>query len=409
MTIITLLNDGFVKYQNWRIKMKILLTTDTYFPMTNGVVVSTDNLYMQLKNLGHEVKILTLSSDGKEHILGDVLYFSSYHINIYPDARIIRPMRNRIISEVIKWRPDIIHSQSEFSTMIVAKYIKRKLNIPQVHTYHTLYEDYLHYFLGGKIIRKSTLSKLTGFLLNTFDTVIAPTEKVKEKLESYNVAANIEIIPTGINLKKFQQEISVDERNKLLKRYGFSGEDKILVYVGRVAEEKNIEEVISFYNKALEYIGNTKLLIVGGGPCLSKLKTMVMQYKLESNVKFTDMITSDEINKYYKLGDYFVTASTSETQGITYIEALASGLPVICKWDRCIDNLIIDGVTGFTYKDEKEFVNILINITSNKELEKNMKVDIKNIVNEYSIENFGQRVFKIYNNVLIDNKVHYSA
>jgi 1,2-diacylglycerol 3-alpha-glucosyltransferase len=93
----------------------------------------------------------------------------------------------------------------------------------------------------------------------------------------------------------------------------------------------------------------------------------------------------------------------------TYIEALSSGLPVICKWDRCIDNLIIDGVTGFTYKDEKEFVNALINITTNKELEKIMKVNINNTLNEYSIENFGQRVFNIYNNVLIDNKLHYSA
>jgi 1,2-diacylglycerol 3-alpha-glucosyltransferase len=246
-------------------------------------------------------------------------------------------------------------------------------------------------------------------LLNTFDTVIAPTEKVKEKLESYNVAVNIEIIPTGIDLKKFQQLLPVDERNKLLKRYGLSSKDKILIYVGRIAEEKNIEEVISFYNKALEYVENTKLLIVGGGPCLPKLKTKVSEYKLESNVIFTDMINSDEINKYYKLGDYFITASTSETQGITYIEALASGLPVICKWDKCVDNLIIDGLTGFTYENEKDFVNILVNITSNKELEESMKANIKNIVNEYSIENFGQRVIDIYNNVLTNNKVYYSA
>jgi len=382
--------------------MKILITTDTYYPITNGVVISTDNLYKQLKHLGHDVKILTLSFEGKEHISGDIFYFNSLNINIYPDVRIINPIKNHIISEVIKWKPDIIHSQSEFSTMIVAKYIKRKLNIPQVHTYHTLYEDYLHYFLGGKIIRKTTLSKLTGILLNTFNTVIAPTEKVKEKLESYKVAAKIEIVPTGINLERFQQEISIQEKNELLSMYGLSIDDKILIYVGRIAEEKNLEEVLSFYNKALKKIKDTKLLIVGGGPYLSKLKNIVKEYDLEANVKFTGMIDCNEIYKYYKLGNFFVTASTSETQGITYIEALASGLPVICRWDMCIKDLVINGETGFTYTNEEQFINALVNLTSNKELENNIRKNSQSKVKDYSVENFALKVLNIYNNVIIN-------
>jgi 1,2-diacylglycerol 3-alpha-glucosyltransferase len=389
--------------------MKILITTDTYFPMTNGVVISTNNLYRQLKLLGHEVKILTLSSDGKEHVSGDIFYFSSYNINIYPEVRIIKPLKNNIISEIIRWRPQIIHSQSEFSTMIVAKYIKRKLNVPQVHTYHTLYEDYLHYFLGGKVIRKNTLAKLTGMLLSTFDTVIAPTEKVKGKLESYNVAADIEIIPTGIDLEKFQQELPAKEKDELLSKYGLCNEDNILIYVGRIAEEKNIEEVLSFYNRALKKVKNTKLLVVGGGPYLSKLKTIVKEYDIGDFVKFTDMINSNEIYKYYKLGDVFVTASTSETQGITYIEALASGLPVICRWDMCIKDLIINGETGFTYEKEEEFIEALINITSNKELRWNMSCNSQNIVKNYSVESFGSRVFNIYSNLLPGKDIGYSA
>lgn len=389
--------------------MKILITTDTYFPMTNGVVVSTNNLYKQLKSLGHEVKILTLSPDGKEHISGDIFYFSSYNMNIYPDVKIIKPAKNNIMSEIIKWGPDVIHSQSEFSTMIPAKYIKWKLNIPQVHTYHTLYEDYLHYFLGGKIIRKTTLSKLTGILLNTFNTVIAPTEKVKEKLESYRVDVNIEIIPTGIDLEKFQKDITMQEKAELLSKYGLSIEDNILIYVGRIAEEKNIEEILEFYNKSLKHVGNTKLLIVGGGPCLSKLKEMTKEYDIEDYVKFTGMINSSEVYKYYKLGSIFVTASTSETQGITYIEALASGLPVLCRWDLCIKDLIINGKTGFTYENEEQFISGLFNIISHNNLGKDMGSDIKNMADSYSSEAFGLKVLNIYNNVLSNKEIYYSA
>jgi 1,2-diacylglycerol 3-alpha-glucosyltransferase len=390
-------------------EMKILITTDTYYPMTNGVVISTDNLYKQLKLLGHEVKILALSADGKEHVEGDIFCFSSYNINVYPEAKIIRPRKSSIIRGIIKWRPDIIHSQSEFSTMVIAKYIRKKLNIPQVHTYHTLYEDYLHYFPGGKTIKKTALSKLTGLLLNTFDTVIAPTEKVKEKLESYQVGTNIEIVPTGISLDKFQSEISLSEKDELLSRYGLSRNDNILLYVGRIAEEKNIGEVLKFYNKALGYIENTKLLIVGGGPYLSKLKEIASQYGIESDVKFTGMVSNEEIHKYYKLGDAFITASTSETQGITYIEALASGLPVICRFDKCIENIVVNGETGFTYENEEEFINALVNITTDSQLRKNLSSNVQNKVKDYSVENFGLRILSIYNNLLVEQGVHCSA
>lgn len=389
--------------------MKVLITTDTYYPMTNGVVVSTGNLYNQLKLLGHDVKILTLSSDGKEHIAGDIFYFSSYNINIYPNARIIKPSKNNIIRQLIKWRPDIIHSQSEFSTMIVAKYIKRKLNIPQVHTYHTMYEDYLHYFLGGKVLRKTALSKITRILLNTFDIVIAPTEKVKRRLMDCNISTGIEIVPTGINIEKFQEELSMQEKEKLLAKYELSSEDNILIYVGRIAEEKNIEEVLHLYNKALKYVKNTKLLIVGGGPYLSNLKGIVKDYGIEDYVKFTGMIDIDEIYKYYKIGDIFVTASTSETQGITYIEALASGLPVICRWDTCIKDLIINGQTGFTYENEKEFMESLINITSSQELKKRIICNLEDKVKEYSTEKFGEKVLEIYTSLLNNRNIKHSA
>lgn len=110
--------------------MKILITTDGYSPMINGVVTSVNNLYKELKNKGHHVKILTLSHTGYERVDGDVYSLKSIRIRVYPDARIKVSLYNKLIKEIIKWHPDIIHSQTEFSMMLVSKYISNKLNVP---------------------------------------------------------------------------------------------------------------------------------------------------------------------------------------------------------------------------------------------------------------------------------------
>lgn len=195
--------------------MKILLTTDTYFPMINGVVISTNNLYRELKKKGHDVRIMTLSHTDQEWIQNDIYYLKSLKVEVYPDARVKFPFRNKLVNEIIGWKPDIIHSQTEFSTMIQAKHIASKLNIPQIHTYHTMYEDYIDYIPGIEKIKKSAVINLTRLLLNTFEGVIAPTAKTEEALLNYGIRSDIHVISTGINLDRFQKHFSNEERERL--------------------------------------------------------------------------------------------------------------------------------------------------------------------------------------------------
>ncbi|WP_234117475.1 glycosyltransferase family 4 protein [Clostridium hydrogenum] len=384
--------------------MKILITTDTYYPMINGVVISINNLYKQLKAAGNDVKILALSYDGKQHVEGDVYYLNSRFVRVYPQAKIIRPFGNKIIRQLIEWGPDIIHSQTEFSTMIVAKYIKRKLNIPQIHTYHTMYEDYLQYFLKGKVIGKGTMSRLIKLLFNTFDEIIAPTEKVKESLSSYGIRTGIKIAPTGIDINKFSKNLTLEEKESILNKYGLTLADDIIIYVGRIAEEKNIDEVIKLFKEVLKPMPKLKLLIVGGGPYISNLKELVAELQIQDSVKFTGMIDVEEVQKYYKLGIAFVTASKSESQGLTYIESLASGCPVICKWDLCIKDLVINGETGYTYDNKEQFVFEIQKIVSDKGVRETISANAIEKSKLYSTENFGKRVLEIYNEVLNEKK-----
>lgn len=380
--------------------MKILITTDTYFPMINGVVVSTNNLYKELKNHGHDVKIMTLSHTEDEKVEGDIYYLKSIKVNIYPDARIKVPFYNKLVKEIINWRPDVVHSQTEFSTMMVAKYIVNKLNIPQLHTYHTMYEDYLNYLFGGRILKRSTAAKITKLLLNTFNGVIAPTDKTKEVLIKYGVNSDIHTIPTGIDLSRFQREITNAEKIKLLSKLGLRREDKIMVYVGRIAEEKNITEIISLFPKVMHKVKNAKLLIVGGGPELQFLKHQVTEKNLDTHIIFTGMVQPDEVYKYYNLGDIFVTASTSETQGLTYLEALSSGCPVVCKYDNCVEDVIIQGQNGFSYRNDWEFCEYASEILLNKDLREKMSIEAQCKAKEYSSVTFANRIFDVYDKVI---------
>ncbi len=130
--------------------MKILLTTDWYKPVVNGVVTSVINLKKELEMRGHEVRVLTLSRNFESYAEEGIYYIKSLNLEkIYPNARAVIPHAEPLIQELIWWRPDVVHSQCEFMTFSYAAKIARKCNCPLIHTYHTVYEDYIHYLPGG--------------------------------------------------------------------------------------------------------------------------------------------------------------------------------------------------------------------------------------------------------------------
>lgn len=376
--------------------MKVLITTDTYYPMINGVVISINNLYKELKRQGHDVRIMALSSTGEECINGDVYYLKSLKTGIYPDARFRIPFTGNLIKQLLEWKPDIIHSQTEFSTLFAAKYIAKKLNIPQIHTYHTLYEDYLTYIMNGKLINKRTNAAITRYMLNSMDGVVVPTKKVDKVIKGYGVKTNMFIVPTGIDISRFKKKVSMEEKRSMLQELNLTEEDNIIVYIGRIAEEKNIEEVMEYFAAARDKIEKLKLVIVGGGPYLEILREKASKLNLQPDIRFVGMVSPEETYKYYQLGQVFATASTSETQGLTYIEALASSLPVVCRYDNCVDGLIVNNETGFTYTNEQEFTSYMTRIFYDNELRKRLSSGAIKMAEEYSAENFGQNISNVY-------------
>jgi 1,2-diacylglycerol 3-alpha-glucosyltransferase len=384
--------------------MRVLLATDLYLPAINGVVTSTVSLKKSLEELGHEVKVLTLSKEDYIDEEADIYAVSSFNVNkIYPGARVRFFNDRTALKTMIEWHPEIIHTHSEFSTFRMAKFIAQFLNIPIVHTYHTIYEDYTHYFSPNKKTGRKLVSIMTRKVLNNVTEVIAPTEKVYNLLENYGVTQPISTIPTGIQLSRFTHEYSNADCLALRQKYNIPVEAFLLISLGRLGKEKNIEEIINYLARKENDI---YFLIVGDGPNRESLADLTKETEISARVIFTGMIKPEHVPLFYQTADLFVSASTSETQGLTYIEALASGIPALCRLDESIENVVINGETGYQYQTFDEFwgyLNVFLNDAGKYQ---HMATAARKLALEnYSSKSFGQSVEKVYKQAI---KSYYS-
>jgi len=344
--------------------MKILITSDWNIYAINGVATSIKNLMYGLRARGHEVKLLCLSSNNKTQVTEDGWEVASLPADVvYPGARVRAGLMNKTYDKVIEWGPDIIHSQCEMSTFVMARHIAHECDVPIVHTYHTVYEDYTHYVVTGKhlpaakqrrIAAKKAVAEFSKLISMFCCGMIAPTQKVKLLLEGYECKCPVYVVPSGITLDNFRQELPEAERAELRKKYGIKEDDIIALFLGRAAKEKNIDEVMRYISLSDEKI---KLLVVGDGPALESLKQYAEDNSLYEKVVFAGMVDPEEVWKYYQLADFFTSASTSETQGLTYIEALSAGLPLLCRKDPCLDDVVIEHVNGCLFENEEEYMD----------------------------------------------------
>ena len=156
---------------------------------------------------------------------------------------------------------------------------------------------------------------------------------------------------------KDDAQTRTDSRERIRKKYKMDRKTTVLLYVGRLAKEKNVEELLEYQQKIQE--SGTILMIVGGGPYLETLRKKAAELGVTESVIFTGMVSPAEVVSYYPAGDLFVSASTSETQGLTYAEALAAGLPLLCRKDECLRAVVEEGKNGWQYRTEEEFLKDL--------------------------------------------------
>jgi 1,2-diacylglycerol-3-alpha-glucose alpha-1,2-glucosyltransferase len=400
----------FINKMEGRKPLNIGLFSDTYLPDINGVSISVDTLRKALQQKGHNVYVIAPTESTKiSGIISDggVLRIPGIKLKKIYGYRLSRPYSLKAKNILKKLNLDVVHINTEFIMRIFATSVAKSFKIPIIYTYHTMYEDYTHYITKGyfdKTARK-IVAWVSRLISQTTTEIIAPTNKTKKALERYQITKPINIIPTGIELSSFAKaSINTAEVEKLIDRYGIE-ENFRIVFLGRLAKEKNVEFLIRGMKKVLEKDKKVTLIIAGYGPWEENLKNYAEEQGVATNIIFAGKQAHSDVPIIYHSANAFASASTSETQGITFIEAMASGLPVMSIKDESVEGILEENVTGMFFEDEDELARKILLL---KNMDKQIYLDMCNAAlkraSEFSIEMFGEKVAAVYLKAISETK-----
>lgn len=391
--------------------MKVIIFTDTFLPDLNGVATSSHILYEELLNHGHEVMVVTSAmAKHSDYVDGvNIVRMPGFTLKRLYGYRASTPYSRRAMRAIKAFGPEIVHIQTEFTVGIFGRYVASQLHLPIVYTYHTQYDDYSHYLSKNikpldRMIKKF-ISSLTRAYGEHCAELIVPSDKTKNLLYRYGIKNHISVIPTGLDLKRFAKENVNQQVIDGIRREYHLDQCLTLIYLGRIAQEKSIDLLIDGIDLLKDEMPDIRLMIVGGGPDLKPLKEKAKQLLLDDFIIFTGPKKPEEVPYYYHACDVFTGASVSETQGLTYIEAMACGLPVLARYDKNLENVVLDGVNGYFFNNLEEFCRLVKHLKS-RDL-RDLSQHALELAQKYSSEIFYQKVLLTYQRVIREVDYQY--
>lgn len=373
--------------------MRIGMFTDTYFPQVSGVSTSIKILCDQLRKAGHEVIIFT-TTDPDARPENGIVRLPSIQIASLDDRRMAYGGLDRCVRISRGYNLDIIHTHTEFGLGLAGKYVASRLKIPTIHTYHTMYENYTHYILNGKLVKRQHVRWLTRIFCEQTDGVITPSQLTFDTLKDYGVTAPMRIISTGVELPEFDSSY----RTKIRQELEIPMDAPVLLSLSRLSKEKSIEEVIMAFPVVQKAYPKAHLVIVGDGPYRETLETLAKGYEL-NNVHFIGQITHNEVNQYYQMADLYINASESESQGLTYLESIANRLPIVAKENEYLSHIVQSGEFGQLYPPNGRLHSAIINYLNKKKAGEIQEINTDSL-KSISAEQFAQDVLNFYQDII---------
>ena len=336
---------------------------NTYLPQINGVATHVKTLKEGLEAIGHTVLVVTVDTSAKHHYIEDgvlrcpaaaLKYFYDYGVASSHSAE-----RDRLLDD---FAFDVIHIHTEFGVGWSGVETARRMKVPLAYNLHTMWERYLHYIVPQPLspIAKKAMREYIGYYGKIADAVIGPSARVQDFLDRCGLHREIHVVPNAVELELFSRERAAVQRVAALKaRYGLCPEDLVLCFCGRLGQEKSIDVLLDMFAAHSQPGDRIRLMVIGDGPMSEALREQAKGLGIAVSVIFTGAVPHDQIREFYACCDLFTTASRSEVNSISMLEAMAMGLPVIHIVDEENPGQVQEGINGLSFCTAEEFHQIL--------------------------------------------------
>ena len=382
--------------------MNIGFFTNTYLPAVSGVTTAIENYREELEKQGHNVYIFAAKHSNYQDKNPNVFRFRSVDLNYkisYPLPLISSPKIRKTIKRI---NLDIVHSHHFFLSGQIAWYYAKKLKLPLIFTYHTRYNLYVHYAPLPEELSKPLAKTLSTLYANSCDAITTPSKSIKDLILEYKVKKPIYVIPYGIKMDRFQK---INNGEKIRKKYNIKNDAILLLTVCRLSEEKNLFFLLKVFQKIIKKRKNVYFMIVGDGPEKENLEKQSFRLGLKKRIIFTGPISYQKIPYFYNTSDIFIFSSLSETQGLVFVEAMASGLPVVAIEASGSKDVIINKESGFLTSDDiDDFNQKVLELIDGENLRKKMSEKAKNRAKYFSIENSTRKMLALYEKAIEQKK-----
>ncbi len=398
--------------------MRICMVTDTFWPRINGISVSVSALTRALRALGHEVYVAALDYedlptrkrfvDGDRTPLEGVIRFPAHSLLFFPEDGLVRFLSRAYVRQrarILALDVDVIHIHTPLTLGMSATYWHRRAPVPLVQPFHTLFEDFMpHYFPLRYLPATIRRGFAHWFSLNTFhwfcnrfDRVIAPSRQVADLLCSYYLRCPVDVIPTGIEIERFQS----GDGERIRREWGVVPDEKVLLFTGRVCFEKNVPLLVRALAEILVHEPGARLAIVGQGPAEGALRKLAQELGVAHRGHLAGYRPYTEMADVYAAADLFLFASQTETQGLVTVEAMASGTPVVAVRGPGTLDVLEHEVGGLLCTpDPVDMAEKALRLLRDPALRARKAAEARARAQQFSSRAMARRVLEVYTSVL---------
>ncbi len=385
--------------------MTIALFSDSYLPTKSGIVTVVVQLQEQLKKLGHRVILVTVeTTDEYETYDPDIYRVHSVALGLGTDQFVGIPAMHPLIHFLKDAGVELIHCHTEFGIGKAGLRAAHVLKIPAICTTHTMWTDFYKYYLSfGKIISPRIINGIMKKYYGKFDSLIGVSTKARNYFKQEGMLPNMPsvIIPNAIDKEKFQKaHISQEQKLALRKSYNINPDDIMLLFVGRIGEEKRVFELLKVCQNLSKKNKKIKMVFVGNGPAYEDMLKKASAEIASKQIIFTGFIEWTKVSEYYESADIFVTTSLSEMHSMTILEAQLSGLPIIVRRDESYLDSVFEGENGYLTDTEEEMEEKILELAADSDKRKRFGERSLEITKRFTIEAHIKKTLKVYEEVM---------